>query len=92
MKKFHFWVKYAVFIQNENEFKKKIDFWYTWSNDHIQEVFQISERSDKYSRRYNILNSYPSWNSIFLYFSSLQNNVTCIPIGLYFNMSYLLEY
>ena len=43
MKKFHFWVKYAVFIQNENEFLKNSDFWYTWSNDHIQQAFQISE-------------------------------------------------
>ena len=67
MKKFHFWVKNAVFIKNKNEFLKNSDFWYTWSNDHIQQVFQISERSDQYSRRYDILNSYPLWNSIILY-------------------------
>ena len=36
MKKFNFWVKYAVFIKNENEFLKNSDFWYTWSKDHIQ--------------------------------------------------------
>ena len=36
-----FWVKYAVFIKNENEFLKKADFWYTWSNYYIQQVFQI---------------------------------------------------
>ena len=49
MKKFHFWVKYAVFIKNKNEFfEKNSDFWYTWSNDHIQQLFQISERSDQY--------------------------------------------
>ena len=35
MKKFHFWVKNAVFIKNENEFLKNADFWYTWFNDHI---------------------------------------------------------
>ena len=29
MKKFHFWVKYAVFSKNENEFLKNSDFWYT---------------------------------------------------------------
>ena len=36
MKKFHFWVKYAIFIKNENEFLKNSDFCYTWSNDHTQ--------------------------------------------------------
>ena len=36
MEKFHFGVKCAVFIKNENEFLKKSDFWYTWFNDHIQ--------------------------------------------------------
>ena len=40
-------------------FWKNSDFWYKWSNDHIQQVFQILERSDKYS--------YPFWNSIILY-------------------------
>ena len=39
IKKFHFGVKYAVFIKNENEFLKNSDFWYKWSNDHIQQVF-----------------------------------------------------
>ena len=66
MKKFHFWVKNAVFIKNENDFLKNSDFCYTWSNDHIQQVFQISERSDEYSRRYDILKSYP-FGSILLY-------------------------
>ena len=40
MKKCHFWVKkYAVLIKNENEFLKNSDFWYTWYNDHIHQVF-----------------------------------------------------
>ena len=47
--------KYAVFIKNGNEFLKKSDFWYTWSNDHLEQVFQISERSDQYSWRYVML-------------------------------------
>ena len=38
MNKFHFLVKYAVFIKNENEFLKNSDFWSTGSNDHIQQV------------------------------------------------------
>ena len=67
MKKFYFGVKYAVFIKNENEFLENSDFSHTWSIDHIQQVFQILERSDEYSRRYGILNSYPFWNSIMLY-------------------------
>ena len=29
MKKFHFWVKYAVFIKNDIEFLKNSDFLYT---------------------------------------------------------------
>ena len=90
MKKFHFQVKYAVFIKNENKFLKNSDFWYTWSYDHIQQMFQISERSDQYSKRYDILDSYPFWNSIMLYPFYVLNNV--IPIGWYFKMSYLLEY
>ena len=36
MKKFHFWVKYAVFSENENEILNNSDFCYTWSNDHIK--------------------------------------------------------
>ena len=36
MKKFHFWVKYAVFIKNENDIFKNSDFCYTWFNDNIQ--------------------------------------------------------
>ena len=47
--------KNAAFIKNENEFSKNYDFYYTWSNDHIQHVFQISERSYQYSKRYGIL-------------------------------------
>ena len=66
MKKFHFLVKYTVFIKNENEVLKYSDFSYTWSNDHIQYVVQISERSYGYSRRYDtVVISY--WNNIFLY-------------------------
>ena len=45
---------------------------YTWSNDHIQQVFQISERSDQYSRRYDILNSYPFWNMLYRFYE--ENN------------------
>ena len=41
MKKFYFWVKTAVFIKNKNEFVKNSYFWFTWSNYHIQQVFQI---------------------------------------------------
>ena len=69
MKKCHFLVKKknAVFIKSENDFLKNFDFWYTCSNDHIQQVFQISERFDQYSRRYDILNSYPLVNSVMLY-------------------------
>ena len=67
MKKLYFLEKTAVFIKNENEFLKNSDFWFTWSNDHIQQVFQISERSYQYSRGYDIFNSYPLWNSIMLY-------------------------
>ena len=26
----------AVFIKNKNEFLKNSNFWYTWSNNHIQ--------------------------------------------------------
>ena len=65
MKKFNFWVKYAVLIKNENEFLKNSDFCYTWSKDHIQQVFQISERSDQYSRRYDILKYHPIGITLF---------------------------
>ena len=44
--------KKAVLIKNENIILKNSDFWYTWSNDLIQQVFQISERSDQYFSRY----------------------------------------
>ena len=71
MKKFHFLVKYALFIKNENDLLKNSDYFYIWSNNHIQQMFQISERSYQYSRRYDILNSYPYWNSIMLYISFL---------------------
>ena len=40
-------------------FLKNSDFCYKWSTDHIQQVFQISERSDEYSTRYGIFKSYP---------------------------------
>ena len=36
MKKFHFWVKYAVFIKNDHEVLKNFNFCYTWSYHHIQ--------------------------------------------------------
>ena len=78
MKKFHFWVKYAVFITNENEFLENYNFCYTWSNDNIQHVFIISERSDQYSRRYDSLNSYILGITL-CSIVSIQNNV--IPIG-----------
>ena len=77
MKKFHFGVNNAVFIKNENEFLKNSDFCYKSSNDHIQQVFQMSERSDEYSMRYDILNSYP-FGIAFCTIISIQNNV--IPI------------
>ena len=60
-----FFVKYAVFIKNENGFLKNSDFWYTWSHDHIQQVFQISERSDQYSRRYDMLKYHPIGIALF---------------------------
>ena len=68
MKKFHFSLKYAVFIKNENDFLKNSDFG-THGRMTILNNFSklISERSDQYSRRYGILNSYPFWNSIILY-------------------------
>ena len=65
MKKFHFWVKYAVYIKNGNEFLRNSDNWYTWSYDHIQQVFQISERSDQYSRRYDMLKYHPIGITLF---------------------------
>ena len=67
MKKCHFWVKYAVFIKNGNNFLKNSNFWYTLSNDHIQKVCKISEQYDQYSRRYDIFYSDPFWKSIILY-------------------------
>ena len=73
MKKFNFWVKYTVFIKNENEFLKNSDFWYTWSKDHIQQVFQISERSDQYSRRYDILKYHHIGITLF-YIETIQHN------------------
>ena len=73
MKKLNFWVKYAVFIKNENEFLKNSDFCYTWSKDHIQLVFQISERSDQYSRRYGILKYHPIRITLFC-IEMIQNN------------------
>ena len=89
MKKFHFWVKYTVFIKNENEVLKNSDFCYTWSNDHTQYVAQISERLNEYSRRYDILKFYPIGITFFCIIS-IQHNV--IPIGYEFKMPYLLEY
>ena len=67
MKKFHYWVKYAVFIKNENEFLKNSDFWYTWSNDHIQQVFQISERPWSIFLEIWHVKVSTYWNSIILY-------------------------
>ena len=57
--------KCAVLIKNENEFLKNSDFWYTCSNDHIQQTFQISERSDLYSRRYDMLKYHPIGIALF---------------------------
>ena len=73
MKKFHFCVKYAVFVKNENEFLKNSDFWYTWSNYHIQQVFLISERCDQYSRRYDMLKYHPIEITLFCK-QTIQNN------------------
>ena len=75
MKKFHFLVKYAVLIKNENKFLKKSDFCYTWSNDHIQYVFQISERYDRYSRRYDILKYHPIVITLFCIETIQQNAI-----------------
>ena len=47
MKKFHCWVKYAVLNKTENEILKNSEFCYTLSNDHIQQVLQLSERCDQ---------------------------------------------
>ena len=58
-KKFHFWAKNAAPIKNENEFLKNSDSRHTWSNGHIQQVFQISERSAQHSRRHDISKSHP---------------------------------
>ena len=81
MKKFYFFgVKYTVFIKNENKVLKNSDFCDTWSNDHIQYKFQISELSNK---------SYPIGITFFSIIS-IQNNL--ILIGYDFKMSYLLEY
>ena len=77
--------KNAVFMKNENEFLKNSYFGYTWSYDHIQQVFKISERSDQYSRRYDILKSYP-FRIALCFIVSIQNNV--IPIGSYFKLLY----
>ena len=61
MKKFHFWVKYAVFFYQKQKriLKNSVFFCYTWSNDHIQQTFRILERSDQYSTRYDMLKFYP---------------------------------
>ena len=77
MTKFNFWVKYAVFIKNENDFLKNSDFCYTRFNDHIQQVIRISERSDQYSRRYGILKFYP-FGIALCSFISIKKNVILI--------------
>ena len=89
MKKFYFYVKYDVFSENESEILKNSYFSYTWSNDHIQCVVQISERSNQYSRRYGILKSYPIGIRLFCN-EMIEKNVNLI--GHDFKMSYLLEY
>ena len=89
MKKCHFWVKYTVFIKNENEVLKNSGFCYTWSNDNIQYLVQISERSNEYSRSYGILKLYRIGITFFCIIS-IQHNV--IPMGYDFKMPYLLEY
>ena len=52
-------------------------------------MVQISERSNEYSRRYDILKLYP-FGITFFCIISIQHNV--IPIGYDFKMPYLLEY
>ena len=89
MKKFHFWVKYAAFIKNENDLLKNSDVWYTWSNEHIQHVFQSSERSDQYFRRYDMLKYQPIGITLFC-IETTQNNA--IPKRIRIKMTYLLEY
>ena len=37
MKKFQFWVKNAVFINNKNDSFLNSDFWFTWLSDHSQQ-------------------------------------------------------
>ena len=87
MMKFHFRVKYVVL--SKNEILKNFDICYTWSNDHIQKVVQISERSNQYYRRYDILNSYPIGIRLFC-IEMIEKNV--ISIGYDFKVPYLLEY
>ena len=82
VKNFHFWVKYAVFIENENECLKNYDFCYT----HIQQLVQISDRSNQYSRRYGILKSCPIRISLCcIFIEMLEKNV--IPIGYDFSLN-----
>ena len=81
--------KICCFYQKRKWIFEKFWFCYTWPDDHIQQVFQISERSDQYSRRYDILKLYPSGIAL-CSMVSIQNNV--ITIGLYLKKSYLLEY
>ena len=89
MTKFRFWIKYTVFIENENEVLKNSDFCYTWSNDHIQYMVLISERSNEYFMRYDILKLYPIGITFFCVIS-IQHNVN--PTGYDLKMPYLLEY
>ena len=55
MKKFYFWVKYSVFIKNENEFLENSDFWYTASNNPTQQVFQIRTYINAHTLTHQIL-------------------------------------
>ena len=65
MKKFHFTVKYTVFIKNENENLKNSDFCYTWSKDPTYGLMTILNMWSKFqndlmnSSRCDILKLYP---------------------------------
>ena len=60
MKKFHFWVKFAVFNENENEILKILIF----AAHGVMLIFNKwsklkNDLFNRYSRRYGILKSYP---------------------------------
>ena len=58
--------KICCFYQKTKmNFFKNSDFLYTWSKSHIQQVFQISYRSDQYSWRYDMLKYQPIGKALF---------------------------